>query len=62
MGSLLARDATVYERAGCLKFRDYIARAEELGLVELGGSGNEAWVGLNPDWVMEMQEHADSDA
>ncbi|KAJ3793036.1 NYN domain-containing protein [Lentinula aff. detonsa] len=46
---LIGTDRKIYERAGCIKFKDFASRAENMGLIRLGGEGGKAWIGLHPD-------------
>ncbi|KAJ3989209.1 NYN domain-containing protein [Lentinula detonsa] len=46
---LTGTDRQIYERAGCIKFKDFASRAENMGLIRLGGEGGKAWIGLHPD-------------
>jgi NYN domain len=43
-------NGTTYRRAGVSKFNQYIAMASKAGIVELGGSGLVAWIGLREPW------------
>ncbi|KAJ3925159.1 MAG: NYN domain-containing protein [Lentinula lateritia] len=47
--ALMKKDKQTYQRAGCTKFKDYTSKAEQLGLVKLGGREGEAWIQLHPD-------------
>ncbi|KAF8841187.1 DUF537-domain-containing protein [Paxillus ammoniavirescens] len=51
--NLVKADKQVYRRVGTSRFRDYIALAEEAGLVELGGREGNAWIALHPSWFDE---------
>ena len=46
----IACNGTTYRRAGVLRFSQYVAMAAEAGIVELGGSGLVAWIGLREPW------------
>ncbi|KAJ3997626.1 hypothetical protein F5050DRAFT_1806633 [Lentinula boryana] len=46
---LTGTDRQIYERAGCIKFKDFASRAENMGLIRLGIEGGKAWIGLHPD-------------
>ncbi|KAJ4490697.1 NYN domain-containing protein [Lentinula aciculospora] len=46
---LVKADKQMYQRAGCTKFKDYASKAEKMGLIQLGGKEEEAWIGLHPD-------------
>ncbi|KIK64268.1 hypothetical protein GYMLUDRAFT_259249 [Collybiopsis luxurians FD-317 M1] len=37
--ALIERDKEMYQKAGCNKFKDFAAKAEQMGLVTLGGEG-----------------------
>lgn len=39
-----------YAQAGVQAFSPYVALAEKLGIVELGGIGGKAWIGLQANW------------
>ncbi|KAF8633739.1 hypothetical protein AX17_004395 [Amanita inopinata Kibby_2008] len=47
---LSSKDGSLYMRAGVPRFGQYAALAEEAGIVELGGVGGHAWIGLRPGW------------
>lgn len=40
----------VYAQAGVQGFSPYVALAERMGIVELGGIGGKAWIGLQANW------------
>ncbi|KAF9466398.1 hypothetical protein BDZ94DRAFT_218550 [Collybia nuda] len=40
----------VYAQAGVQGFSHYVALAERMGIVELGGIGGKAWIGLQANW------------
>lgn len=44
------RFQNVYKRAGVKKFTEYVVMAEKSGIVELGGTGGEAWIRLCSGW------------
>jgi hypothetical protein len=46
-------DEDVYKLAGVNKFEDYALLAQEASLIELGGSGSEAWISLHPNLFEE---------
>jgi len=39
-----------YKKAGMNSFSNYITLAEEVGIVELGGMDEKAWVSLMPQY------------
>ena len=47
---LVQSDKQVYQRAGVLRFREYTALAEQVGIIELGGREADAWIALHPNW------------
>lgn len=47
---LASKDNMVYRRAGTERFGQYVALAEKLGIVELGGKEGGAWIALRPEW------------
>jgi hypothetical protein len=47
----IANQGATYRNAGVTRFGQYMDLAEEAGIVELGGVGGEAWVGLTSQWV-----------
>ncbi|KAK0483437.1 NYN domain-containing protein [Armillaria novae-zelandiae] len=47
---LVKSDQGIYKKAGVEKFGQYVALAESEGIVELGGTGGGAWIGLRTDW------------
>ena len=46
----IACNGTTYRQAGVLKFGQYVALAEQAGIVEMGGSEATAWIGLKAPW------------
>ncbi|KDR73459.1 hypothetical protein GALMADRAFT_227907 [Galerina marginata CBS 339.88] len=46
----IAKNGLTYKKAGVEKFGQYVALAEQLGIVELGGREGGAWISLKPDW------------
>ena len=46
----VACNGTTYRQAGVLKFGQYVAMAEQAGIVEMGGSESTAWIGLKAPW------------
>ena len=46
----IACNGTTYRQAGVLKFGQYVAMAEQAGIVEMGGSESTAWIGLKTPW------------
>jgi hypothetical protein len=46
-------DEDVYKLAGVNKFEDYALLAQEASLIELCGSGSEAWIALDPNLFEE---------
>ncbi|KAH0584274.1 hypothetical protein H2248_009822 [Termitomyces sp. 'cryptogamus'] len=51
LGSDLAKVRNLYAQAKVSKFASYVLLAEEAGIIKSGGSGNEAWVSLKPEWA-----------
>ncbi|KAF9072448.1 NYN domain-containing protein [Rhodocollybia butyracea] len=52
VANYLKNDKSIYQRAGCSRFRDYTAEALKLGLIRLGGAeegGGGGWIRLHPD-------------
>ncbi|KAF8061498.1 NYN domain-containing protein [Lyophyllum atratum] len=47
---LVTQDNTLYRRAGAERFGQYVAIAEKLGIIELGGKEGGAWIRLRPEW------------
>ncbi len=47
----IAKNGATYRNAGVAKFSQYMDLAEKTGIVELGGVGGKAWVGLMSQWV-----------
>ncbi|KAJ7597844.1 NYN domain-containing protein [Mycena floridula] len=39
-----------YKQAGVSKFKDFASKAEQAGIIILGGQDGGAWISLNPDW------------
>jgi len=50
VGSELAKEENLYQRAGVRSFKKYIALAEERGIVTCGGIGGHEWVSFKPSW------------
>ena len=46
----VACNGATYRQAGVLKFGQYVAMAEQAGIVEMGGSESTAWIGLKAPW------------
>ena len=46
----IACNGTTYRQAGVLKFGQYVAMAEQAGIVEMGGLEGTAWIGLKAPW------------
>jgi hypothetical protein len=46
----IGHSGTTYRQAGVLKFREYAAMAEKVGIIELGGSEGRAWIALREPW------------
>ncbi|KII88951.1 hypothetical protein PLICRDRAFT_159913 [Plicaturopsis crispa FD-325 SS-3] len=47
---ILMQDNNVYRRAGAQTIAEYIAMAENAGVVEVGGEDPKSWVSLKPEW------------
>ncbi|KAE9384215.1 hypothetical protein BT96DRAFT_982351 [Gymnopus androsaceus JB14] len=52
--ALMKVDKEMYQRAGCIKFKDFTVKAEGMGLVQLGGKHSRSreaamWIRLHPD-------------
>lgn len=47
---LAQKDNMVYRKAGVERFGQYVALAENEGIVALGGKEGGAWIGLRPEW------------
>ncbi|KAF5387051.1 hypothetical protein D9615_001821 [Tricholomella constricta] len=50
VGSDLAKHKNVYTQAGVTKFSSYMILAVDAGIVDVGGSVNDQWVALRPEW------------
>lgn len=50
VGFELSKNKTVYKQAGVAGFKQYVALAEDKGIVSLGGLGGNAWISLRPGW------------
>lgn len=50
IGSELAKSKSVYAQAGVSKFATFISMAQSAGVVDVGGSGDDQWVSLRPEW------------
>ena len=48
--SVVAKKFGTYKKAGINSFYEYITRAEKVGIVELGGINEKAWVSLVPQY------------
>ncbi|KIK64269.1 hypothetical protein GYMLUDRAFT_221614 [Collybiopsis luxurians FD-317 M1] len=44
---LVKADKQTYQKAGCKRFKDFTAKAEKMGLIELGGREGDAWIRLH---------------
>ncbi|KAJ3842550.1 NYN domain-containing protein [Lentinula raphanica] len=47
--ALYQMDSLIYKRVECRKFKDFVHKAEEKGLIRLGGANGKAWIVLHPD-------------
>ncbi|KAI0818827.1 NYN domain-containing protein [Irpex lacteus] len=47
---LVQHNPNIYKQAGSPKFKSYITLAEKIGIVDVGGTGPDAWVSLRPKW------------
>lgn len=47
---LVQHNPNIYKQAGSPKFKSYITMAEKIGIVDVGGTGPDAWVSLRPKW------------
>ncbi|KAI0687189.1 hypothetical protein BC835DRAFT_1377401 [Cytidiella melzeri] len=47
---LLKRSSNVYKDIGISTFKQYVTLAQTCGIVTVGGTGNSAWVSLQPKW------------
>jgi hypothetical protein len=50
ISSEIAENGTTYRQAGVSAFGEYVALAENAGIVELGGSALNAWIALKAPW------------
>ncbi|KAJ8583652.1 hypothetical protein M405DRAFT_828241 [Rhizopogon salebrosus TDB-379] len=46
-------DEDIYKLAGVNKFEDYALLAQQASLIELGGTGSEAWIAFHPNLFEE---------
>lgn len=47
---VISKGGLTYKKAGVNKFGQYVALAEKIGLVELGGANGSTWISLAPAW------------